>query len=295
MHPWQEDESARRALIGMSRKKELAFLPWLRWAPPELQQPTLDDMQQAWDKNAELCDAKYGEYGDAYRQYIFNPALFPMLGELKGKRVLDAGCGAGYLSRLMTKQGAQVTGIDLSKKFIEIAKRYETQNLLGIKYEQGDIADLSQFRSESFDLAVSVYVLCDTLDCEKAIHEIARVLIPGGDFIFLIAHPCFEWQAGGWERIPKDSQRSEDRPYFKVDQYFRRGTLECQWGNLSPLLTFHRPLSDYFHFLNQSGFLVKDLVEPRPVREALKELPHYWENENRIPPVLIIHAIKSNS
>lgn len=207
--------------------------------------------------------------------------------------ILDAGCGTGYLSRLLAERGARVTGVDLSKRFIEIAEQYEKKKPLGIRYDRADLADLSRFPDRSFDLVVSVYVLCDARDCRKAVSEIGRVLKPGGRFIFLIEHPCFGWQAGGWERVPKDSMRNEDCLYFKVDSYFKRGTLEGQWDELPVLLAFHRPLSDYFRFLKESGFLVRDLIEARPRRKAIRERPRDWEKEDRVPPVLIIDAVKS--
>jgi len=265
----------------------------VRWAPRKNQRPSLKKIQKDWDSAAEIWDAGYSKYGDAYRQKIFNPALFSLLGDVKSKRILDAGCGAGYFSRLLVEKGAMVTGVDLSKKFIEIAKRYEKEKKLGIKYEVADIANLSQFHDGFFDVVVSVYVLSDTRDCKKAIGEIARVLKPKGRFIFLTSHPCFDWQAGGWERIPVDSQRDEDNLYFKVDDYFKHGTLENQWGKLPVLLSFHWTLTDYFRFLTENGFLVRNLVEPRPLRKALKERPRDWEREDRIPPVIIFDAVKS--
>lgn len=278
--------------MGLSRNKRLKPWGWMRWAPLELQPPSLRKIQKGWDDAAEKWDASYGKYGDSYRQNIFNPALSPLLDDVKGKRILDAGCGAGYLSRLLTEKGAKVTGVDLSKKFIEIAKRYEKKKPLGIRYEVANLASLSRFPSATFDIVVSVYVLCDTRDSGKAIREIARVLKHNGHFIFLISHPCFGWQAGAWERIPEDSQRDEDCLYFKVDNYFERGTMETQWGELPILLSFHRPLSDYFRFLKESGFLVRNLIEPQPLRKALQARPREWGRENRIPPVLIIDAIK---
>jgi SAM-dependent methyltransferase len=291
-HPWQKEESTCRALRGLTRKKKSQPWGWMRFAPPTRQHPSLQEIQKGWDSAAEKWDAGYGKYGDSYRQNIFNPALFSLLGDVKRKRILDAGCGAGYMSRLLTEKGARVIGVDLSKKFIEIAKHYERKKPLGIKYEQVNLANLSRFSSTSFDIVISVYVLCDTRDCGKAIREIARVLKPNGRFIFLIGHPCFDWQAGGWERVPQDSQRNEDCLYFKVDNYFKQGTLECQWGQLPILLSFGRPLSDYFRFLRKNGLLVRDLVEPRPIRRALRERPREWEREDRIPPVLIIDAVK---
>jgi hypothetical protein len=70
--------------------------------------------------------------------------------------------------------------------------------------------------------------------------------------------------------------------------------MECQWCELPVLLTFHKPLSDYFHALKENGVLVNNLVEPRPLRKALRKRPRDWETENRVHPVLIIDAIKQN-
>jgi 2-polyprenyl-3-methyl-5-hydroxy-6-metoxy-1,4-benzoquinol methylase len=294
-HPWQKDPSAFRTLRGLNRNKKFKFYAWMKWAPTELQNPSLKAIQQGWENGAKTWNANYGKYGDAYRRNIFNPTLFPLIGKVKGKKVLDAGCGAGYLSRLLAEKGAMVTGIDLSQKFIDIAKDYEKKKPLDIRYEQGNIANLSRFPSTYFDLVVSVYVLCDVRDGKKAIQEIARVLKNKGRFIFLIEHPCFSWQAGGWERVPKDSQRTEDCCYFKVDNYFRRGTLQSQWGELPILLSFHRTLSDYFRYLIDSGFQLRKLIEPRPLRKSLRRHPREWDREDRIPPVLIIEAVKQKS
>jgi len=141
-------------------------------------------------------------------------------------------------------------------------------------------------------MVISVYVLCDVRDYDKAIKEIARVLKPKGRFIFLIEHPCFSWGAGGWARIPLDSHRTEDWQFYKVDNYFKRRTDECQWGKLPRLLSFYRPLSDYFHSLKKHRFFVADLIEPRPTKNSLRKRPGAWDPENRVPPVLIIDAVK---
>ena len=291
-HPWQRSKSAARALKGLSRRRKMELWGWVRWAAQELQSPSLRQVERAWDSAAEKWDASYGKYGDSYRQNIFNPVLFSLLGDVRGKRILDAGCGAGYLSRLLTENGGRVTGVDLSRKFIEIARGHEKRRSLGIRYEEADLANLSRFSTATFDIVASVYVLCDTRDCSKAICEIARVLKANGRFVFLIGHPCFGWQSGGWHKVPRDSQRTEDALYFKSDNYFRRGTLESQWGELPVLPSFHRPLSDYFHFLKRAGFLVRNLIEPRPIPKALRDRPGEWDREDRIPPVLIIDAIK---
>lgn len=267
----------------------------MRWAPKKLQHPSRQEVQRRWDDSAGIWDAGYTRFGDSYRRNIFNPVLFPMIGDVKGRRVLDAGCGAGYMCRILAERGAKVTGVDLSTKFIELAQRYEKKKKMGIEYFCADLAHLSQIRNSYFDLVISIYVLCDVRDYVKAIKEIARILKPKGRFVFLIEHPCFNWKAGGWERIPADSQRTEDWRYLKLDHYFERGTQEWQWGKFPTLLSFYRPLSDYFHSLKKNGFVVRDLFEPRPKKKALHDRPRDWDKEDRIPPVLVIEAIKQKN
>lgn len=292
MHPWQKHPSARRKRLGLN--PDTVFKPRIlvRWASGKNASPSQAEVQRRWDKGAEVWDKGYTRYGDTYRRNLFNPALFPLIGKVKGKRVLDAGCGQGYMARLLAERGARVIGIDLSKEFIKIARQYEKKKPLGIKYIQADLARVPQLKNRYFDLIVSVYVLCDVRDYDTAIGEMARVLKPGCRFIFLIEHPCFNWQSGGWKRVPADSLRTEDSRYLMVKDYFRRGTQESQWGSLPLLLTFVRPLSDYFHFLKRHGFVVRDLIEPRPRRSAIRNRPADWEEENRVPPVLIIEALK---
>lgn len=291
-HPWQQSASARRKRHGLN--PDAVFKPRIlvRWASGKYAQPTQSEVQKRWDKGAEIWDRGYTKYGDCYRRNLFNPALFSLICDVRGKNVLDAGCGQGYMARLLAERGARVVGVDLSKKFIEIARRYEKKKQLGIEYIKADLAHILQLKNNYFDLIVSVYVLCDVKNYDKAIGEMARVLKPGGRFIFLIEHPCFNWQSGGWKRVPADSLRTEDSRYLMVSNYFRRGTQESQWGNLPLLLTFIRPLSDYFHSLKRHGFVVQDLIEPRPRRSALRARPADWEEENRVPPVLIIEALK---
>lgn len=291
-HPWQLSLSSRRTLQGLSRTKTLKPWVFIKWAPENLQHPAQQEIQKRWDAGAEIWDAGYTKYGDAYRRNLFNHALFRLLKNVKGKKILDAGCGAGYFSRLLAEKGARVTGVDLSKKFIELARHYEKEKPLGIKYFRADLARLSRLTTAYFDLVVSVYVICDVRDYDEAIREIARVVKTNGRFIFLIEHPCFNWGTGGWTHIPIDSNRTEDWLFFKVDNYFKRRTEECQWGKLPVLLSFYRPLSDYFHSLKKHGFVVVDLIEPQPVQRALSKKPREWNPESRVPPVLIIDAIK---
>ena len=66
-----------------------------------------------WDRNAEEWHRSYGER-DPNRGDLLDPLILDLLGEVKGKRILDAGCGDGYLSRKLARLGAKVTGVEIS-------------------------------------------------------------------------------------------------------------------------------------------------------------------------------------
>lgn len=76
---------------------------------------------QRWNRYAERYTANYDEQGDIHRVVLLNPTIFSLLGEVDGNHLLDAGCGEGYLSRLLVKKGARVTAVDFSQKMLDIA------------------------------------------------------------------------------------------------------------------------------------------------------------------------------
>ncbi|HEY4636091.1 MAG TPA: methyltransferase domain-containing protein, partial [Rhodospirillales bacterium] len=65
---------------------------------------------------------------------LLDPNFARFVGDLRGKRVLDAGCGEGDSSRILARNGAAVVGIDISDAMLELAKTEEARNPLGIEY-----------------------------------------------------------------------------------------------------------------------------------------------------------------
>ena len=95
-----------------------------------------------------------------------------------------------------------------------------------------------------------------------ALREVFRVLRPGGRFVTVISHPSFMSDPAGWVSTAPDSPRGEDRAGWRTDLYFRRGPYLSQWGDLDPVLSFHRPLRDYWEAFVENGFKVDGFEEP---------------------------------
>lgn len=163
--------------------------------------PVDDFKQRARDQwSANPCgahvagDLAFGtrEYFDAierYRYVEYAPWMKQAIGfeRYAGKRLLEVGCGTGTDLLQFARGGAIVTGVDLTPRSIEIARRrFEVYGLAG-EFAIEDGENLS-FPDASFDAVYSFGVLHHTPDTHRAVSEIHRVLKPGGTAIVMLYH-----------------------------------------------------------------------------------------------------------
>lgn len=112
--------------------------------------------------------------------------LFKILGCVKGKKILDVGCGTGRYSVPLAKKGAEVYGIDISEGMLKAAKRKSKG--LNTKYQLSDMRKIP-YKDETFDKVISSLAIDHVKDYEKAILEILRVTKKGGKIIISTIHP----------------------------------------------------------------------------------------------------------
>ena len=145
---------------------------------------------------------------------------------MRGLRLLDVGCGSGYLARAMAERGANVTGIDISPRMIAIAERHEAEAPLGIGYRIADAADVTSYtRLGSFDMATSCMALQDMPNAAEVLRGVFTVLRPGSRFVASITHPCSDMPFRRWERDVSGAKR-----WLCVDRYFERGPITYTWS-----------------------------------------------------------------
>ena len=260
---------------------------------------TQREVGQHWDDNADVWTEHVRKGWDTYREHLNNPAFLKLVGNLKGKTVLDAGCGEGYNTRIFASMGAMMTGIDISPRLIEHARLAEQKEPLGIRYELASFTDMSIFGNESFDTVVSTMALMDSPDFEKAITEIYRVLRKNGDFFFSISHPCFMTKGFGWVT---DRQGNQEK--LTVSGYFSKTHRVEHWQfSNAPeeirkevaqfaIPVFPRTLSDYINPLAEAGFIIKKIAEPRPSASECREHPYLqrWRDAGSL--FLHVHCVK---
>jgi len=210
--------------------------------------------------------------------YYERPAMLALAGDVAGRRILDAGCGAGPLFAALRDRGAIVTGFDASAGMIEQARRR-----LGADADL-QVAELGHplpFPDGAFDDVIASLVLHYLEDWGPALAELRRVLKPGGRLIASVDHPFaivgLQRQAG------------------KKPDYFATYTWTEDWtmgGQTAAMSFWNRPLHAMTNAFTAAGFRISVISEPDPVPEARELFPDVIAEKPRFLCFLffVLHA-----
>jgi len=121
-----------------------------------------------------------------YNEMTEMPAIFELLGNVKGKKILDFGCGTGIHAKILKNKSAIVKGFDISPEMIKIAKKENPK----IEFKVGTAYDIP-FK-EKFDIVLASLVVHYISDWNKMFQEVKRVLKEKGIFIFSTGNPISE-------------------------------------------------------------------------------------------------------
>lgn len=210
--------------------------------------------------------------------------LKKMLPNLKGKDVLDLGCGFGWHCRYAIEKGAtSVLGLDISKKMLEKAK--QINSLKGIKYDSLALEDAS-FPESHFDVVISSLTLHYIKSYDTLINSIYHWLKPGGSFVCSVEHPIFTAQ--GKQDWLYDEQ--DNKSCWPVDDYFSEGKRNTIFLN-EQVIKYHRTLATYVNVLLKQGFKIVEINEPAPSKAMINKDPE-MKDELRRPMMLLISVQK---
>lgn len=208
-----------------------------------------------YDDIAEWYDNWVGTH--SMHEDPFFPAVEALMDEIDGLRICDLACGQGRVARHLTSLGARVVGIDLSANLLEIARRYEIVQPQGIEYLQADARNLDSEVLGMFDGVVCCMALMDISDLVPTLRSAARILRPGGWFVFSILHPCFHTSHSGEMETPEGTVRTVSR-YF-VEGHWQSDTRSGPPGKVG---AYHRTLSTYVNALTAAGLILEHVSEP---------------------------------
>jgi SAM-dependent methyltransferase len=237
-----------------------------------------DDVRRALDDYDRMADV-YADDADTdpVKVSYDRPTILAMAGDVRGKRVLDAGCASGSLTELLVERQAVVVGVDVNPRHVERAR----ERLAG--RAELVIADISTpmpfLESSSFDIVVASLVLHYLADWRPTLREFARILRPGGSLLISTHHPTQDI-----------SITDPPAPYFETV------LLSDTWdkdGREYPVHFYHRPISAIIDALRDAGFLVERIPEPVPDRSDFARVPALYERMTLGPWFLFIRAVKA--
>jgi 2-polyprenyl-3-methyl-5-hydroxy-6-metoxy-1,4-benzoquinol methylase len=215
---------------------------------------------RSWNKNASLWTSAVRSNAIESRHLVTNEAILNAVLSCGGKRILDAGCGEGWLSRALISSGKDVTGFDVSSDLIEQAMMNEPRAKFCVASYEKFTAEPHAFGTD-FDVVVCNFsLLGDQLDkIFTAFYQITR---PSGHVLIQTLHPCSSFGELPYE----DGWREE-----------RFTSLQGQW---LPMPWYFRTLNSWIRELTSAGWRISELKEPlHPLTGK--------------PASLILHGIKS--
>lgn len=256
----------------------------------------------SWGEVAEWYDSHLGSTDDTYHTQVIFPNLLRMLGDIKGKKVLDLACGQGVFTDTLASLRADTVGIDISKELIAIAKERNTikgktkKEVRGAEYFITPSDDLYMIKDHTQDIVVCVLALQNIEKLDKTLEEVSRVLVKGGRFIVVLNHPMY--------RNPRKTHWGYDEDtsiqYRRVDEYMSESSVKIDMTPGSKVdkkytISFHRPLQLYVKAFAKHHFAITRLEEWISHRESKAGPRQRAENISRkeIPLFMCIEVSKA--
>ncbi len=176
-----------------------------------------------------------------------------LLGDVAGRRILEVGCGSAPCSRYLRTRGASVVAFDLSAGMLDFATAAERRTGVPVPLVQADVCEMP-FRDDSFDLAFSAFgAIPFVADSALAMRQVARVLVPGGRWVFSATHPM-RWM---FPDDPGPAGLTAIQSYFDRSPY-----VEVDADGIPAYVEHHRTFGDRIRELVGAGFVVEDVLEP---------------------------------
>jgi len=210
-----------------------------------------------WDADADDYHVEHGDFlGVA--DFVWCPEAVReedarLLGDVAGRDIVEIGCGSAPCARWLVTQGARVTALDLSAGMLRYAWAANEATGVDLPLVRAN-AERLPFAAETFDIACSAFgAIPFVADLPGTFREIARVLRPGGSWVFAVTHPM-RWI------FPDDP--GENGLHVTGSYFDRTPYVEVDGDGHATYVEHHRTLGDFVRALTGAGLTIVDLVEP---------------------------------
>jgi SAM-dependent methyltransferase len=196
-----------------------------------------------------------------FNAHYDRPACLLLLGDVAGRRVLDAACGPGLYAEELIRRGAEVVGFDQSPRMVELCR----ERVWPGDFRVHDLADpISWLPDSSVDLVLFALAIEYVDDRVAVLRELRRVLRPDGALVFSRLHPTGDWLRHG-------------------GSYFDTRIVHETWAKGWQVHFWLMPLQVTCEEIYQAGFLIERVLEPRPTPEAAVTGPAGYDHLMREP------------
>ncbi len=210
--------------------------------------------------------ANYLADTNSYHSQVVLPNLLRVMELNRADTVLDLACGTGFFSEVFHAQGARVTGVDIGKELIALAKKHASPE---ITFIASPAHKLESIPSKSIDKIALVLAIQNIKEVKETLAECKRVLKEKGMLFVVLNHPGFRIPGGSsWEwdpPTPKATDGRGEKMYRRIDQYMSEKTVEITMHpGAKPsekTVSFHRPLQYYMKLARSAGFGITRLEE----------------------------------
>lgn len=246
-----------------------------------------------YNKNAEGYAKHVRDINDSvYHSYYEKPAMYKLVPDLAGKKVLSIGCGSGEDISYLKKLGAQdAVGIDISSGLINIAKKDHPE----CEFKVMDMEQLD-FPENTFDFVYSSLAIHYIEDWTKVFSEVYKVLKPNSIFQFSCLHPVTFAMRGAdtdenWVSKLEVVKNKTTREVEITGDYFSRFKVMNALGK-DTVNTWRKSFGEISKEANLAGFVIEQIVEPLPLDELEIKSPETYKRMLKIPEFVIFRLLK---
>ncbi len=245
-------------------------------------------VRNVYDKIADVYYRKRKDGSLFINEYVEMPATLSLLKNVKNKEILDLGCGPGIYAEILERRGGRVSGIDISSRMIELAK----SNAKNVDFKVGTVYKLP-YKSSSFDIVLSTFVVEHFERLDNAFQEVNRVLKKGGTFIFSIYNPVLDAtypiKGNNLEGFLSDKNR-------RFEDYYREGLHKQIWwkGTKDEIEIIHvcRTYQTWIKTAIKNGFDIVDYLDAQPIPMSKKINKNEFGFASKVPLVCVFKTKK---
>jgi SAM-dependent methyltransferase len=241
-----------------------------------------------WDADADTYHAEHGAFlGTA--EFVWCPEglreddaqLLGPASSLSGKAVLEVGAGSAMCSRWLARHGARPVAFDISIGMLRYSDAARAQTGIEVPLVQAD-AQFMPFLDDSFDLAFTAFgAVPFVADSAGLMREVARVLRPGGRWVFATTHPT-RW-------VFPDSP-GPDGLTATISYFDRSAYVEFDATGEATYVEHHRTFGDRVREITAAGFQLVDLIEPEWPDQLTAEWGQWSPLRGKILPGTAIYV-----